>query len=175
MRRRLPNRRACITEQIEAAGQAFAATVGFAPDGRPAEIFLAGAKVGSAMQAMAEDAAVVISIALQHGLCAGELGRSVSPGHASIIGAALDLLAECMPRQAIDAEFGRQMGPMMRRVLAVVLLLFGAKLGAAEPSGAFFPIHDHARPRRDGRTVRRRHDRPGLARAGTERRRRRNE
>jgi hypothetical protein len=81
----------------------FAASVGFGVDGRPAEIFLSGAKDGSGMAAILEGASVVVSIALQHGIPASALAKSVArvpdvldgPAvrAASIIGAALDLVA----------------------------------------------------------------------------------
>jgi ribonucleoside-diphosphate reductase alpha chain len=107
MRRRLPNRRRSETTTLECAGQRIAASVGFDPEGRPAEIFLSGGKDGSALAAILADAAVVISIALQHGIPAGELRRSVGRlpeaidgppvAPASPIGAALDLLAGYEP------------------------------------------------------------------------------
>jgi hypothetical protein len=102
MRRRLPNRRFAVTEEIAAAdGLRITATIGFDPDDpeqRPAELFLSGgedgsgAKVGSVMAAILDDACVVISVALQHGLPVTALAHSVSPGCASPIGAALELL-----------------------------------------------------------------------------------
>lgn len=102
-RQRLPNRRRCETTEIDMAGtRLLTATVGFARDGRPAELFLCGAKAGSEMEAILADASVVVSIALQCGLRASDLGRSVArlpetidgpaTAPASPIGAALDLL-----------------------------------------------------------------------------------
>jgi acetyl-CoA carboxylase alpha subunit len=41
--------------------------IGRFDDGRIAEIFINGAKVGSAAEANAQDAAIVASLALQHG------------------------------------------------------------------------------------------------------------
>ena len=114
-RRRLPNRRPGETHTLSVDNHTFAATVGFDPaDGRPREIFLAGAKDGSGMAAILDDASVIISISLQHGIPAAALAKSVArlpsapltpsdlanpagPQHtrpASVIGAALDLLRE---------------------------------------------------------------------------------
>ena len=103
-RRRLLNRRRSETADIEIAGQRLTACVGFYPDGRPAELFLSGAKDGSGLAAVLADAAVVISLALQHGIGARLLRKSIGrlPGPAagggelaaSPIGAALDLLTE---------------------------------------------------------------------------------
>jgi ribonucleoside-diphosphate reductase alpha chain len=100
-RRRLPNRRNSVTEGLAVGNMNVSATIGFDPAGRPAEVFLSGAKDGSNLSAIIADASVVISIALQHGIPAKELAKSISRapdgmGHitaASAIGAALDLLA----------------------------------------------------------------------------------
>lgn len=123
-RTRLPNRRPAETVELEVDGQLLIATVGFDAQGRPAEIFLSGAKDGSALAAILADAAVVISVALQHGVPAAALSKSSGraptsprfspkPGKtpsgadgtarpASVIAAALDLLAsypvELVPR-----------------------------------------------------------------------------
>ncbi len=110
-RRRLPNRRPSHTETLEVGGQAFTATVGFDPtDGTPREMFLTAGKEGSMLNAMLADAAMVISVGLQHGVPGEALARSVgrlpagpvtpveldhAPGQkvpASPIGTALDLL-----------------------------------------------------------------------------------
>ncbi len=77
-RHRLPNRRPARTETLEVAGQAFTATVGFDPeDGRPRELFLTAGKEGSLINAMLADAAAVISVALQHGVTAQALAKSI--------------------------------------------------------------------------------------------------
>ncbi len=110
-RSRLPNRRPAYTETLEVDGQAFEATVGFDPEGgSPRELFLTAGKEGSMLNALLPDAAVVISIALQHDIPAAVLTKSVGrlpagpvtpadlegprPGRvpASPIGAALDLV-----------------------------------------------------------------------------------
>ncbi len=110
-RQRLPNLRPSHTEALEVAGQSFTATVGFDPEsGQPRELFLTAGKEDSLLDAMLADAAVVISVALQSGIPAASLAKSVgrlpaspvapvdldrAPGQkvpASPIGAALDLL-----------------------------------------------------------------------------------
>ena len=110
-RKRLPNRRPSHTETLKVGGQTFTATVGFDPEtDRPYEVFLTAGKEGSLINAMLADAAVVISVALQHGVSAQSLAKSigrlpegpVTPADldrtqsarlpASPIGAALDLL-----------------------------------------------------------------------------------
>jgi ribonucleoside-diphosphate reductase alpha chain len=111
VRTRLPNRRPAVTEALSVSGLVFQASVGFCPkSGLPRELFLSGAKDGSMLAALLDDAAVVISLGLQHDLPAEALAKSVgrlpaspiapadldkTPDHqvsASPIGAALDLL-----------------------------------------------------------------------------------
>ncbi len=109
-RTRLPNRRPSVTQTLEVANQFVNATVGFDEHGRPRELFLMAGKEGSMLNALLADAAVVISVALQHSVSSEALARSVgrlpagpvAPSDldqpqteklpASPIGAALDLL-----------------------------------------------------------------------------------
>ncbi|MBF0247009.1 MAG: hypothetical protein HQL36_02890 [Alphaproteobacteria bacterium] len=78
-RRRLPNRRPSISETIEIGGQVYTATAGFDLDELSVkEVFLSGAKEGSTMDAILGDAAVVISVALQHGVPIEALAKSVA-------------------------------------------------------------------------------------------------
>ncbi len=113
-RTRLPNRRPLITETLVVGNQAIEASVGFDPaTGQPRELFLTGAKDGTDLAAILDDASVALSVALQHGVPPAALVRSVArlpavplappyidrPGAgdrklpASVIGAALDLVA----------------------------------------------------------------------------------
>ena len=101
-RRRLPNRRNAITETLIIGNMTLTASIGLDETGRPAEVFLSGAKDGSGLAAILDDASVVISIALQHGIPAKALAKSISraPDYAgvikaaSVIGAVLDLVTE---------------------------------------------------------------------------------
>jgi hypothetical protein len=91
-----------MTEDVIVGNITLSASVGFDETGRPAEIFLSGAKDGSGLAAILEDASVVISVALQHGIRGAALAKSIAriPENldgpatkpASPIGAALDLL-----------------------------------------------------------------------------------
>lgn len=109
-RRRLPTRRPSTTSRIAAAGIEAHATVGRDPaSGEPREVFLrptGGSRAGSDVDYLVDDVAVVISVALQHGVPAEALARNVGRlgdydeagryrelGPASIVGAALDLVA----------------------------------------------------------------------------------
>jgi hypothetical protein len=59
-------------------GQAIEASVGFDADGQPRELFLSGAKDGTDLAAILDDASVVLSVALQHGVPPAALVRSVA-------------------------------------------------------------------------------------------------
>src|SRR4051812_38420431 len=109
-RRRLPNRREAITESIEFRASdgrivRYEATVGFDELGRPKEVFLFGSKDGTDMAGVLADTAVVLSVALQHGVSAQAMAASIGrvapadgaigtgmPG--SVVGGALDLVAK---------------------------------------------------------------------------------
>jgi hypothetical protein len=103
-RARLPNRRRAETRELTIGSLTLTATVGFDQAGRPAEVFLCGAKDGSGLAAILDDASVVISVALQHGIRPASLAKSIAriPENledpaikpASPIGAALDLLVD---------------------------------------------------------------------------------
>ena len=96
-RRRLPNRRSAIALEIEHAGHRFRMHVGHFPDGVIGEIFIDSAKQNSALDAFGADAAIIISLLLQHGAAPAEIGhalrRSPDGVPASLIGAAVDGLA----------------------------------------------------------------------------------
>jgi hypothetical protein len=67
-RQRLANRRPHWLYRFECDdGQIYTGGIGRFEDGRIAEIFISGSKVGSAAEANAQDAAIVASLALQHG------------------------------------------------------------------------------------------------------------
>ena len=92
MRRTLPQRRAAETFGMRFWNQPFTVTVGFYADG----IFIDGGKTGQDIQSTARDAAVVLSLALQHGTpieaIRHAVTRSGSGEAASILGAIVDVL-----------------------------------------------------------------------------------
>ena len=96
-RRRLPNRREAETLEFTHSGFRFAASLGRFTDGTLAEVFLVGPKVGTHVAAAAADAAIVASIALQHGAevetLRHALARNSNGSAAGPLGALLDLLA----------------------------------------------------------------------------------
>jgi len=66
-RERLEDRRSHWLYRFQSGGQHFNGGIGRFSDGRIAEIFINGSKVGSAAESGAQDAAIVASLALQHG------------------------------------------------------------------------------------------------------------
>ena len=99
-RQRLPNRRANETVNVTHDGHAYAVTLGFDPaTGEVREIFSHGAKVGSAMDGILDDACILLSIMLQHGISAssfaGSMGyHGLTNEPSSVIGRLVRLLAE---------------------------------------------------------------------------------
>jgi hypothetical protein len=95
-RRRLSNRRAHESVDFEHGGFLFIVGVGRFEDGGLAEIFLNCSKAGTTVDVNARDAAIVASLALQHGATPAELRRALSRnGNGSAGGplaAALDLI-----------------------------------------------------------------------------------
>ena len=96
-RRRLPNRREHELIEHEHAGIWYTAGAGRFDNGGLAEIFLTTAKHGTAVDVNARDAAVAVSLLLQHGCPVDTLCRALtrnSDGSASgPLARALDLLA----------------------------------------------------------------------------------
>jgi hypothetical protein len=65
----LPDRRMALTRTLgRFDGPDVEVTVGYYDDGSPGEIFLSGGKEGSLLRFVLADAAVLVSIALQHGI-----------------------------------------------------------------------------------------------------------
>jgi hypothetical protein len=95
-RERLPNKRYCETRAGQHNGAALIVTAGFYPDGRIGELFITAGHVNSALDALASDAAIAISFALQHGAdlaaITSAMKRNSQGEPSSPIGAALDLL-----------------------------------------------------------------------------------
>ena len=104
-RERLPDRRPSETADLDFDGARYAVTLGRFPDGRPGEVFTGNAKVGSAMDALLDDACILISLLLQNSVepaalakTMGRLGDGTAP--ASVIGAIIDRLAELQVTEA---------------------------------------------------------------------------
>jgi hypothetical protein len=78
MREQLPNRRKSVVVAFEHEGQRYRAGASHFPDGRPAEIFLDTGKAGSTVQRYADDAAILVSLLLQHGVEIEAIRHSVA-------------------------------------------------------------------------------------------------
>lgn len=99
----LPDRRQNLTREVGFGGRSFTLTVGYDPAGAPKEVFVDGHREGSDMQALLSDVAVLVSIALQHGVPPAELAKSLATvpvwqggaqaeGHASPVGVIVEAL-----------------------------------------------------------------------------------
>lgn len=93
-RNRLPNRRLSETIAFERDGSQYQMTVGYFPDGTVGEVFLNADRANSLLDVLTSDAAILASLALQHGCSlqtiAHALKRDARGIAASPIGAALD-------------------------------------------------------------------------------------
>ena len=88
-RQRLPNRRPAITHTLEYNGERYHISIGYDLYAQPKEVFIRGSKTGSDMDHLLDDAAVVVSIALQNGTNVAQMKRSLGD---SIINRVMDLI-----------------------------------------------------------------------------------
>ena len=117
-RQKMPQRRHCEVIEFQHLSplghpSPYLATVGRYEDGRIGELFLDGKMASSEAGALAHDAAILISIALQHGVAIGELQAAMARGQGghphSVIGTVLDLLfSEQMASGAVPTTGSRQ-------------------------------------------------------------------
>ena len=78
-RQRLPNRRASTVFQFEHIGARYTATISYFPGtDRLAEIFIDHSRPNSQLAELANDAAVLASLLLQHGITAAEIRHSIN-------------------------------------------------------------------------------------------------
>lgn len=81
-------------------------------DGRPAECFCNGSKVGSHIEALINDSAIALALLLQYGLTAEELrerfSRHPDGGAASPLGAMIDAVIADQALYADEWEAGRE-------------------------------------------------------------------
>lgn len=98
-REALPNRRLHETLHFEHWGQKYVVGLGRAqPTGPVAEVFLNCAKSGTQAETLARDSAVLMSLALQHGVpietIRHAITRNVDGSPAGPVGALVDLMGE---------------------------------------------------------------------------------
>src|ERR1700677_3492107 len=105
-RRILLQRRSAETFQLRFWNQPVTVTVGYYEDGTPGEIFVDAGKSGQDVQSPARDAAIVVSLALQHGATVATIQHAVTRSGdgeaASIVGAIIDQLS------AFSSDIGGQ-------------------------------------------------------------------
>ena len=93
-RDRLPNRRASETQEFVRDGVNVKMTVGFQPSGQIGELLLNTDRADSMLDVLLSDAAIICSLALQHGVQIQQMAHSVKRDKfglaSSPIGAALD-------------------------------------------------------------------------------------
>jgi hypothetical protein len=84
----LPQRRTSVTDTVDYHGHAIAITVGLYPDGTPGEVWASTGKGGD-MQRTLDDACVLVSLLLQHGVSLADMGKSLGkvPEHRIVDGA----------------------------------------------------------------------------------------
>lgn len=102
-RRRLPNRRPSDLVTITHDGLPYSVSIGRDPEtGAPMECFIHANKPDSDIDRLLDDAGVLLSLALQHGVTPADLqpsmGRINTTGRASVIGAVVDALAQERPQ-----------------------------------------------------------------------------
>lgn len=97
-REKLPSRRRCETFEFSHAGHRFELSTGLYGDGRIGEVFISARDIGSPLEAIARDSAILVSLALQHGVPIETIGHALTRDHdggpATAIGAALDAILE---------------------------------------------------------------------------------
>jgi ribonucleoside-diphosphate reductase alpha chain len=97
-RRVLPQRRRCETFEMAFGGltKGHTITVGVFEDGSLGEVFISGGKSGEMVEAIARDGAVLLSMALQHGVSLDTIKHSITRDSfgrpLSIVGAVVDQL-----------------------------------------------------------------------------------
>jgi len=94
----LPQRRRSDTFEVEFGGfnRTHTITVGYYDDGSIGEVFITGGKSGEQLEAIARDGAVLLSLALQHGVSIDTISHAItrdSQGQPqTIVGAVVDRL-----------------------------------------------------------------------------------
>lgn len=109
-------RRPAVTYDIEAEGGKYFVTLGFdldvsTPDSSAAlpqvnEVFICGPKAGSELQSLLDDAAVLLSLAIQYGVPHRQLMHSLvsgrADGAASLLGKIVELVGAARVTEARD-------------------------------------------------------------------------
>lgn len=78
MRRSLPDRRPSETLEFEHEGHRYRGSVSYDRSGQPLEVFLTTGKPGTGVETVSRDAAVAVSLALQHGTPLETLRKAIT-------------------------------------------------------------------------------------------------
>lgn len=78
MRQSLPDRRPSETLEFEHEGHKYRGSVSYDRRGKPLEIFLTTGKPGTGVETVSRDAAVAVSLALQHGTPLETLRKAIT-------------------------------------------------------------------------------------------------
>jgi hypothetical protein len=107
MRNNLPNRRSSVSFTIDFQGERYDVTTGFYDNSRFGEIFInrirdkSAAKLGQQLDAVCRDSAILMSLALQHGVDLADLKHSITRDDdgapMSIVGAIVDSINQKEP------------------------------------------------------------------------------
>lgn len=100
-RSRLPNRRPSETFSLSAPGQDILVTVGYSTHDMPLEVFISGGKEGTHIDGLLADISVTISIALQHGIRAEALAKSIGRVPLAIAPSEIDTAVGTEPASAV--------------------------------------------------------------------------
>lgn len=109
-RQPLPARRPAISFSFRRGSIAFVGNIGFSHEQRPLEVFLSCEKTTTEIEALGRDAAILISLGLQHG-CSFDtmrqaITRSEDGSAATLVGQLLDEVEKITPAEAA-AMLGR--------------------------------------------------------------------
>lgn len=102
----LPQRRPASTISLFIGNDTYAVTAGFYPDGRIGEVFVTAPKVGTDIEAILRDGAILLSFALQHGASLDELVRAMTRNNAGDAASILGRLTEAV-KENLAEEFLR--------------------------------------------------------------------
>jgi hypothetical protein len=110
----LPQRRQAETFDLDFGGlaKAHTITIGFYEDGSIGEVFINGGKSGEIVEAMARDAAVILSMALQFGANLEDVQKAITrdgqDDAQSIIGVVVDRMAKLLGAATEERENGER-------------------------------------------------------------------
>lgn len=94
----LPPRRYSQTFELRHGQQNYIVSIGFFEAGGPAEVFITGTKAGSDVEAVSRDGAILISLALQHGIPLETMKHAITRGGdekpMSIVGAIIERIEQ---------------------------------------------------------------------------------